>query len=259
MPWHSYCLVTPLNNFVDVVVKKIKYLASVAMWCVMASQSALAQSGFVSTTVTFEDIVVPAGSGNAGAEIFLGPLVNGYAGFRWGAFAPTGTPSGSMYATENKFSGNAYVATSGPGVGTIVRSDGADFYFESLDVFSRRAGDAVGDFSFVLYHDGQTVYNGNTEKNNVGRNVFTGTSQSFSAVVWGKDGNTNYTGPIDGIAFYFDNDDYDHMAFDNLKVRVSPLPTVAAPVPEPETLAMWLAGLGLMGFIGRRKLGSEAG
>ena len=217
----------------------------------------------VSTTVTFDEVPtqVPA---RQGSETFLGPLLNGYAGFRWGAFAPNGTPSTSMFLTENNANGNNYVATAGQSVGFITRADGADFYFDSLDVWSRRGVDAIGDFSFVLYHDGQTVYNGRLENQNAGRNRFTGVSQSFAALVWGKEGNTIYSGPVDGMAFAFDNDDYDHFAFDNLKVRVSPLavpytgpavpaPTIAAAVPEPETYAMFLAGLCLMGTIARRK------
>lgn len=235
-----------------------------ALFLAFALMGSLAGAQTVSTTVTFDEVPTSLASGS-GNETFLGPLLNGYAGFRWGGFGPDGTPSTSMFLTENKFSGNNYVATAGRGIGTITRADGADFYFESLDVFSRRGADAIGDFSFVLYHDGQSVYTGFNEKNNVGRNRFTGLAQSFSAVVWGKNGNSSYTGPIDGIAFYFDNDDYDHFAFDNLKVRVSPpavpylgpavpAASIAAAVPEPQTYAMLLVGLCMMLTVARRKL-----
>lgn len=33
---------------------------------------------------------------------------------------------------------------------------------------------------------------------------------------------------------------------------------VFAPIPEPETYAMMLAGLGLQGFIARRRMGRDA-
>ena len=60
--------------------------------------------------------------------------------------------------------------------------------------------DANGDFSFMLYNNGQTVYNGSTDK--AGRNVFTGTSQTFLAEVFGSNGNAAYSGPIDAMAFF---------------------------------------------------------
>ena len=33
---------------------------------------------------------------------------------------------------------------------------------------------------------------------------------------------------------------------------------VAAPIPEPETYALLLAGLGMLGFMGRRRLNNRA-
>ncbi|MBI5789952.1 MAG: PEP-CTERM sorting domain-containing protein [Rhodocyclales bacterium] len=40
----------------------------------------------------------------------------------------------------------------------------------------------------------------------------------------------------------------DYVGLDNVSVQA-----VAAPVPEPETYALMLAGLGLMGFVARRR------
>ena len=229
--------------------------AALALLLTVSAAGVLAQSTPpVSRTLDFEDLAAPAGSTSNGNEIFTGALRNGYAGFNWAGFGPAGTPSGNYFSTENKLTGNNYVALSGGG-SFITRSDGADFFFDGLDVWSRRGLDANGDFSFMLYNNGQTVYNGSTDK--AGRNVFTGTSQTFLAEVFGSNGNAAYSGPIDAMAFFFDNDDYDHMAFDNLQVRVSaiaPGTPARTSVPEPGSHALLLAGLGLIGVVlrGRR-------
>jgi hypothetical protein len=56
-----------------------------------------------------------------------------------------------------------------------------------------------------------------------------------------------YSGLIDGFALAFDNDDYDHLAMDNLQLRV------LAAVPEPQIAALLLTGLALVGQIARRR------
>lgn len=49
----------------------------------------------------------------------------------------------------------------------------------------------------------------------------------------------------------WDDTAYDSgLAFDNVSIGGTPIPT---PVPEPETYAMLLAGLGLLGFVARRR------
>ena len=124
-----------------------------------------------------------------------------------------------------------------------------DFYFDGADFWSRRGVDATGDFYFVLYNDGQVVYNGLEDKKN-GKMVFKGAS-SFMTVAAGM--------PIDAIGFAFDNDDYDHLAMDNFRFRVdaTTLGSVTA-VPEPHTTAMLLAGLGVIGVMGRRRRQHQA-
>jgi len=48
------------------------------------------------------------------------------------------------------------------------------------------------------------------------------------------------------VAFWLDNGEGDYAKFDNVKV-------MAQPVPEPQTYALMLAGLGLVGFAARRR------
>ena len=86
----------------------------------------------------------------------------GYGGFIWGD---------RWYALQNTTATNNYLAV-GSGLSiTIRRADGTAFYFDGADFWSRRGLDAVGDFYFVLYYQGQTVYNGLTAKK--GKQVFT--------------------------------------------------------------------------------------
>jgi hypothetical protein len=182
---------------------------------VLALSAGAAQAGLQAATLDFND---------RGASPVGTSMGNGYGGFDWG--------SQWFYMTTAQNPGDDFLAMSTTTGSTIVRSDRSDFFFDGADFWSRRGLDAIGDFSFVLYHDGVTVYNGDLEPHNAGRNRFTAEHQFFKA---------NYSGPIDGMALFFDNDDYDHLAMDNFRFRAE-----AAPVPESATavlLALGLAGL----------------
>jgi PEP-CTERM motif len=180
----------------------------------IAVSAGAAQAALQATTLDFND---------RGAST-VGTSMGSYAGFDWG--------SQWYYMTTTANPADTFLAMGTVTGNIIMRSDRADFHFDGADFWSRRGLDAIGDFSFVLYHDGITVYNGDLEPKNAGRNRFTGEHQLFKA---------NYSGPIDGMAFFFDNDDYDHLAMDNFQFRID-----AAPVPEPAAaglLALGLAGL----------------
>ena len=145
-----------------------------------------------STTVTFNDLS-PVGIGAA--------LPDGYGGFDWAA--------AYHYMAPGAASGNTtYVALSSAST-WIRRTDGAPFYFNGADFWSRRGLDATGDFYFVLYLQGKTVYNGRTDKKG-GRMRFTGAPKLFKP---------NYTGQVDMIALAFDSNgkDWNHLAFDNFR------------------------------------------
>ena len=107
--------------------------------------------------------------------------------------------------------GQNYAAL-GSSNGTIAGIDGEDFYFDGADYWSRRTADAQGDFYFVLYHDGQLVYDGREVPG--GRQRFDGAPQFFQP---------SYTGLVDIVALVFDGggDDWDHLAMDNFQFRRS--------------------------------------
>jgi hypothetical protein len=130
------------------------------------------------------------------------PMPNGYGGFVWG---------NRWFGMANPFTGNNYLALGSGGSLLIQRADGTPFYFDGADFWSRRGLDAVGDFYFVLYYQGKTVYNGVTAKK--GKRVFTGEPTLLKP---------DYSGPIDAIAFAFDSNgtDWNHLALDNLRFRV---------------------------------------
>lgn len=204
---------------------------SLAVALTLTLGAGAAQAALTSAELAFDNLGVST----------LGVNVrDGYAGFDWG--------DQWHYMTTASAPGNTFLALSTSGGTLITRSDRGDFYFDGADFWSRRGVDATGDFYFVLYNDGQVVYNGLEAKN--GRMVFKGAS-SFMTVAAGM--------PIDAIGFAFDNDDYDHLAMDNFRFRVdaTTIGSVTA-VPEPHTTAMLLAGLGVIGVMGRRRRQHQA-
>jgi hypothetical protein len=140
-----------------------------------------------------------------GAPVIGSRMVDGYGGFEWG------DQWFSLSAAQNP--ANTFLVTSTTGGTLIRRTDGADFYFDGADFWSRRGLDATGDFFFVLYKDGAIVYRGDEDPDHSSGDMdFTGTPTLLTA---------NYTGPIDAMALGFDNDDYDHLAMDNFRFRAA--------------------------------------
>lgn len=221
----SFLVLKPVRQFSGIVMNRIFCSVLVASGLALALPATAAES--LATTLSFDEF----------AATTVGQhLPEGYAGFDWGdrwfAMRTSAAP------------GDTFLASSTVGSTLIRRSDGSDFHFDGADFFSRRGLDANGDFFFVLYHDGATVYQGNLLGGNAGRMRFTGTPTLLAP---------DYAGPIDGLAFGFDNDDYDHLAMDNFRFRVE---AVSLPVPEPEPYALLLTGLGLVGMVAGRRLRS---
>ena len=164
---------------------------------------ALGTVASASTVLTFNDLPIST----IGVR-----MPETYGGLRWGA----GLTQWHFMTRPSDLSNN-FLALSGTSTFFGSPLGGPDFYFEGADFWSRRGLDGNGDFSFVLYHDGVTVYNGMTADN--GRVRFSSTSQFFVP---------DYTGPVDGVAIAFDNDDWDHLAMDNVRITMVPAPGAAA-------------------------------
>lgn len=167
------------------------------------------------TVLTFEDVAPPS---------FAVHMPDSYDGFRflntsWYVMVDAAAPSGAFLALGG-------AATS------IATTGGADFYFDGIDAWSRRAGDANGRFYFFLMHDGVVVYDGRDDPD--GRLVFLGSSQRFTA---------NYTGPVDYVAIVFDQggQDWDHFALDNFSFHG----LAAAAAPESSGIALRPGGVAL--------------
>jgi opacity protein-like surface antigen len=194
-----------------------------AIAALVLSSAAAADTALIPVQLGFDELPDSTGGSHVPA---------GYAGFTWSDQWFQMSPSVGDTASN-------FLATSTSGGTLVRRADGCKFYFDGADFWSRRGLDANGDFFFVLYGElGQTLYNGNDD-GSAGRMRFTGKSQTLLA---------NYTGAIHGMAWGFDNDDYDHLAMDNFRFRVEAVSTV----PEPK-LAL-LAGLGSVVLLGARRL-----
>jgi hypothetical protein len=177
-------------------------------------------------TLTFEEF------GNAGVGI---PLTT-YQGFSFDAGTYV-TTAGPIDAPNN------YLTMTDPA--TIRRGDGLAFYFDSVD-YSARGGDTREFFFIYHFADGSSLDNRNTNSADPGN-----FKTSVGSVL------TEASGISDRLITSFSivskqPDDITLVGLDNFRFRVEQA-ELATPVPEPETYAMLLAGLGLMGWVGRRR------
>lgn len=189
-----HCLMSlTLGSIMQIKPFALRLLAPLATALCIGSISAPAAAQ--STVLTFNDL----GQNPVGA-----PMPDGYGGFDWG---------GRYYGmAAMAAAGSSPHVAMGSGASTwIRRTDSAPFHFDGADFWSRRGLDARGDFYFVLYLKGKTVYNGLTAKKG-GRMLFTGVPTLLKPA---------YTGPIDMIALAFDSNgkDWNHLAFDNFRFR----------------------------------------
>jgi len=140
--------------------------------------------------------------------------------------APGATNGVGRYATD----GNKYWEASGV-FGITFSAPVAAFGFMGIDI-----GDFAGQVTVTTVNGGPTVYNvGNTVSGLGGGVLF-----------WGVIDTAGFT----SISFGNTQPGTDFFAFDQMTIGSIQQVT---PVPEPETYAMLLAGLGLMGFVARRR------
>lgn len=199
---------------------------------------------YTSGVVTFDDLR---------AAQHVADVSPAYQGFSWGnglvTWADVGHPS--MYTTFQASAGTS-----------IARADGSAFYFGGADFFLRDGAGSNDIYLFLYDQAGALVYNGFDEKYGKNHIVDTDRSQTFGAITnIDNAGNaTFYSGLVSRVAFGWDNNggvagNANDFGMDNF--RYSATAPVAA-VPEPETYAMLLAGMGLVGAMARRRKAPKA-
>jgi len=221
-------------------------LAAVALWPGVATAATAASSAdlpvYAPGTVTFDDL---------GVGLHVADVSPSYQGFNWGNGLVTWSDVGhpSRYTTFQASAGTS-----------ISRADGSAFYFADANFFLRDGAGTNDIYLFLYDATGSLVYNGLTEK--YGRNhiVDTDRSQTFGAITdIDKAGNaTFYSGLVSRVAFGWDNNggvagNANDFGMDNFRYSATVLASPVAAVPEPESYAMLLAGLGLVGTIARRR------
>jgi hypothetical protein len=204
------------------------------------------------TPTTYSAGVV--GFDDLAATQHVSAVADNYQGFSWGDGLVTWSDNGhpSMYAAFQVSAGTS-----------LARADGSAFYFDGADFFLRDGAGTNDIYLFLYDASGGLVYNGFTEK--FGRNhiVDTNRSQTFGAVTdVDKAGNASfYSGLVSRVAFGWDGTGQQRIGnandfgMDNFRYRASPLAAVVqvSSVPEPESYAMLLAGMGLVAAITRRR------
>jgi hypothetical protein len=135
--------------------------------------------------------------------------------------------------------------------------NGSDSYYETSNQLSLVFSKPVAAFGFYGIDIGD--YNGQvTLTTSGGLNQFFNVGNTLngsggSVLFWGVVSNTD---TFTGITFGNTAAGSDFFAFDNF--TVGSLSQVKSPVPEPEIYATFLAGLGLMGFMARRRKANQA-
>lgn len=109
--------------------------------------------------------------------------------------------------------------------------------------------------SAAIYGSGAAIRSSvDSFASNLGSVVFSTGYPNFNSYSVGLTG-AAFQGLTSATTFrvYTVNGSEESAAYDNLSLSGSALSLAAAPVPEPETYAMLLAGLGVLGFAKRRK------
>jgi hypothetical protein len=160
-----------------------------------------------------------------------------------------------------------YLALSTNGGARSVFVERADHTPFNLDSFNYAGRSDTGLAYLVMYNGGTTVFSGTTDNN--GKLQFKTLAPAPTGVPGGQTfsvaATSGYTGQITGFSFAFkaagggfgDGSDSLQFAFDTMKysnaTAAAALPPVTPAVPEPQTYALILAGLGVLVFKGRRQ------
>ena len=135
--------------------------------------------------------------------------------------------------------------------------NGVDSYYETRGELSLTFSNPVAAFGFygvdIGDFNGQvtlTTSGGLNQFFNVGNTL---NGSGGSVLFWGVISNAD---TFTSISFGNTSNGSDAFVFDNF--TVGSLEQVKSPVPEPETYAMFLAGLGFMGYMARRRKENQA-
>ncbi|HJU99699.1 MAG TPA: PEP-CTERM sorting domain-containing protein [Burkholderiaceae bacterium] len=180
------------------------------------------------TTIDFDNF-------NLQGELNLS-ITNHYAGLNWNNF-------GVIRGGDDQVAGTGYDYGTVSGLNAAYNERGDDASFSSASNFKLyslflTAAWKPCTVEFYGYH-------GNT----LSQQMTVETNQSSPMLV-----HFNWS-DIDQVRFHVQGYGYDRQqVIDNIKLEFTPAPPVPPlPVPEPETYAMLLAGLGLVGYAQRRK------
>ncbi len=217
----------------------------------VAAIAILATSAHAATLLTngsFETPVVPAGT-------FLSFGVGSSAITGWVVVGPAGT---SVSPVSGTFSQNGVAFTAQDGIQWL---DLTGFNINSTEGVSQTVGTTIGNRYQLSYFVGNTTGGGifgttstvNVSVNGVPTFSDTNSTVSPAAQNWQQFTHTFVATGASTILALLNGDPVsdNNNGLDNV-VLLDLGPAVGA-VPEPETYAMLLAGLGLLGFVARRK------
>ena len=169
------------------------------------------------TVITFEDL--------PGTPYFVSLPAN-YAGISWAANFWAYADPQDPYTPH---SGTVRVATNGDNPGDSSFDFGSDVVFEGAWFAGEPGYSPIG---FLLYNNGTLVHTSSTlPANNIPTFLSSG-----------------YSGLVDRVVLIGTDGFY---VMDDVTFQAA-----AASIPEPETYAMLLAGLGVLGFVGKRRKAS---
>lgn len=216
-----------------------------------ASTSALAGTSLINASFETNNLYTnptgPSAGYLYGAQWnYLGPVAVSAPGWSFKGTSPTPTPGGSGLSYSNTLwggvasDGNTFAFLQNEGeIDQSFTSASAENYLFAFDLVQRtNCCGYVGKQSVRVELDGNVIWSGTP-----GLSWATVTVNAFNIA------SGNHT-----LSFFGTNpfNVFDTSAFlDNVVMTATPVP--AAPVPEPETYSMMLVGLGLMGFMVRRK------
>jgi hypothetical protein len=173
-------------------------IRSLAAVLVLGASATFAQAAYTAGQLDFQDLG-PDTTGTA--------VPDGYGGFRWGS-------SWFAYTNPTDLS-NTFLASTST-ADTFQRSDGQPFYFDGAVFWSRRGLDAQGTFYYVLYLQGNIVFDGRIRTKD--RRIFTGTPKLLV---------TGYKGLVDRVVMVFKRRDWNHCAMDDFRFRAATAATAA--------------------------------